>query len=158
VPCATEQPLQALPNARADAVTTAAFRRTSRRVCVVRVSFAASARHANVVFQTVVSTTELCRACTNRRQQFPTRRTALDVMTEVDLPTASNSQSFQEYVARNADNIRHVVTDCQNKHRYPSFTTHPHLSVSMLMFIIPHARSMSLYRRLCARRSIRVHV
>jgi len=44
---------------------------------------------------------QLCRACTNRRQRFPTRRTALDVVTEVDL---------HEYVKRNAaGDIRGVV-------------------------------------------------
>jgi len=59
VPCVAEKPRQAQPNARADAVATAAFRRTSRRICVVRVRFAASARHANVIFQTAASTTDI---------------------------------------------------------------------------------------------------
>ena len=54
-----------------------------------------------------------CRRCTN-----------YGVPAEVDLPTNSNSQSFQEYVARNADNIRRIVRDCQNKHGHSSFTAH----------------------------------
>jgi len=93
----------------------------------------------------------LCRACTNRRQRFPTRRTALDVVTEVDLPTTSHSESFQGYVTRNADNIRDVVRDCQNKHRYPSFTAHPYLSESILMLITPYTLHRCRYIAGCAR-------
>ena len=40
MPCAAEKPRQALSNARAEVVATAAFRRTSRRDCVVRVRIA----------------------------------------------------------------------------------------------------------------------
>jgi len=83
---------------------------------------------------------------------------AFDVVTEVDLPTTSHDESFQGYVTRNADNIRSVVRDCQNKHMYSSFIAHPHLSPLILMLIIPYTRPLSLYRWLCACRSIRVHV
>ena len=60
----------------------------------------------------------LCGACLRRHKHLPTRRSTSDIVVEVDLPTTTQSESYQEYVTRNADLIHDTVQQHLQRHRY----------------------------------------